>query len=56
LLGHEGNESVFAALKRKGWIDKLSAGPTNRTQQFEFMRIDIDLTEEGFGKTLHFLI
>jgi insulysin len=49
LLGHEGNESLFAALKRKGWIDKLSAGPSNRTRQFEFMTISIDLTEEGFA-------
>jgi insulysin len=47
-LGHEGEGSVYAALKNQGWATALVSGPSNSTKEFDFFKIDIDLTEEGF--------
>lgn len=48
LLGHEGEGSVYALLKKKGWATALVSGPSNTTKHFDFFKIDIDLTQEGF--------
>jgi len=49
LLGHEGNESIFALIKKKGWANRLEAGTFMKHKDFEIFKVDIDLTEEGFA-------
>ena len=47
LLGDEGQGSLFALLKSRGWANALSAGPgivANNAMTFD---IDIDLTDDG---------
>ncbi|KAI9226187.1 MAG: Metalloenzyme, LuxS/M16 peptidase-like protein, partial [Piptocephalis tieghemiana] len=47
LLGHEGGGSILSLLKRKGWANYLSAGCTGGARGFDFLQVDIDLTEKG---------
>ncbi|CAB4464914.1 unnamed protein product [Rhizophagus irregularis] len=47
LIGHEGVGSILSLLKKKGWANYLSAGPSHGGVGFEFFRISIDLTESG---------
>lgn len=48
LLGHEGEGSVFAILKKQGWATSLVSGASSTAKEFDLFKIDIDLTEEGF--------
>jgi insulysin len=50
LIGHEGPGSILAYLKKKGWANGLSAGPTSVCNDAAFFYISIRLTEEGLGK------
>ncbi|KAG2427393.1 hypothetical protein HYH02_014613 [Chlamydomonas schloesseri] len=48
LLGHEGEGSVFALLKARGWASALWAGESGGGMSFaSFFTVHIELTEEG---------
>ncbi|KAI8982604.1 Metalloenzyme, LuxS/M16 peptidase-like protein [Pilobolus umbonatus] len=47
LIGHEGRGSVLSLLKKNGWANYLQVGTIHGGIGFEFLRISIDLTEEG---------
>ncbi|KAG8907980.1 Insulinase (Peptidase M16) [Tulasnella sp. 403] len=47
-LGHEGPGSLHAYLRNKGWITYLSAGPSTGAPGFEFFKVTVVLTKEGF--------
>ncbi|WP_280563645.1 insulinase family protein [Chromohalobacter sp. 48-RD10] len=47
LLGHEGEGSLLAALRHKGWADGLSAGTMNGDGQHAFFTVSVSLTPEG---------
>ncbi|HQQ63964.1 MAG TPA: insulinase family protein [Pseudomonadales bacterium] len=48
LLGHEGEGSLFANLKSRGWAEKLSAGNGLSTRFASTFDVDVTLTEEGY--------
>lgn len=50
LIGHEGPGSLLAYLKKKGWVNDLSAGATPVTRGAAFFHVNIKLTEDGLGK------
>jgi insulysin len=50
LIGHEGPGSILAYLKKKGWANSLSAGPTQIANNSAFFHITIKLTKDGLGK------
>lgn len=47
LIGHEGEGSLFYALKKLGWATSLSAGESDGTHEFSFFKVNIDLTDAG---------
>lgn len=47
LIGHEGEGSLFYALKKLGWATSLSAGESDGTYEFSFFKVNIDLTDGG---------
>ncbi|CDH56832.1 a-pheromone processing metallopeptidase ste23 [Lichtheimia corymbifera JMRC:FSU:9682] len=47
LIGHEGAGSILSLLKKNGWANYLQVGSIHGGIGFEFLRISIDLTEEG---------
>ncbi|MDF1763600.1 MAG: insulinase family protein [Oleibacter sp.] len=47
LLGHEGEGSILAALKEKGWAEGLSAGMSLSTQYASSLQVSIQLTRDG---------
>lgn len=47
LLGHEGEHSLHALLKNKGWINGLAAGNSDIADNYATFDVDIDLTDEG---------
>ncbi|RDE24157.1 peptidase M16 [Motiliproteus coralliicola] len=47
LLGHEGDESLLAELKRRGWANSLSAGPGFNYRDNATVDINIGLTRDG---------
>lgn len=47
LIGHEGPGSLLSELKKRGWVNQLSAGENNGAKGFMFFMLDADLTEEG---------
>lgn len=49
LLGHEGKGSLLSFLKRKGWANALSAGPTEDGNSYAIFSVSIELTVEGLG-------
>jgi len=55
LLGHEGEGSLYALLKKKGWATALVTGPGNISSDFEIFKVSIELTEEGFGTENYFI-
>jgi len=50
LIGHEGKGSLLSLLKKKAWVNSLSAGPSQGGKGFAFFMIDLDLTEDGMKK------
>lgn len=52
LIGHEGPGSLLAYLKKKGWVNELSAGATPVGVGSAFFHINIKLTEDGLGEIL----
>ncbi|KAL0093600.1 ubiquinol-cytochrome c reductase core subunit 2 [Phycomyces blakesleeanus] len=49
LIGHEGRGSVLSLLKKHGWANYIQAGSIHGGIGFEFMRVNIDLTEDGLA-------
>ncbi|KAI7897701.1 Metalloenzyme, LuxS/M16 peptidase-like protein [Cokeromyces recurvatus] len=49
LIGHEGRGSILSLLKKNGWANYLQVGSIHGGIGFEFMRISVDLTEEGLA-------
>jgi len=47
LLGHEGEGSLLAALRHKGWADGLSAGTMKGDGQHALFAVSVSLTPEG---------
>ena len=47
LLGHEGEGSLYAYLKKKGWLQSLYASPDHITTGIDFFKINMELTPEG---------
>ncbi|CBV43754.1 insulinase family protein [Halomonas elongata] len=47
LLGHEGDGSLLAVLRKAGWADGLSAGVSRGDGQHALFQVDISLTPEG---------
>ncbi|EIE83827.1 hypothetical protein G6F46_002708 [Rhizopus delemar] len=50
LIGHEGRGSILSLLKKNGWANYLQVGTIHGGIGFEFMRISVDLTEEGLNR------
>jgi insulysin len=50
LIGHEGKGSILSLLKKNRWANYLQVGTIHGGIGFEFLRISVDLTEEGLGK------
>jgi secreted Zn-dependent insulinase-like peptidase len=52
LLGHEGEGSILALLKEKGWADEISASTGfSDNKQESSLYLDINLTEKGLQHT-----
>lgn len=51
-IGHEGPGSILSYLKKKGWVNSLSAGPSEGATGWGFLRISCDLTPEGLGSSI----
>ena len=49
LLGHEGEGSLLAWLKQKGWAEGLSAGLTNAIRNNSSLRVSISLSQTGIN-------
>lgn len=47
LIGHEGEGSLFYILKTLGWAMSLSAGEGDRSPEFSFFSVIIELTDAG---------
>uniref|UniRef100_A0A915PZQ4 Insulin-degrading enzyme n=1 Tax=Setaria digitata TaxID=48799 RepID=A0A915PZQ4_9BILA len=51
LIGHEGPGSLLSELKRRGWVNSLSAGDRLLAKGFGNFSISVDLSEEGLLHT-----
>jgi secreted Zn-dependent insulinase-like peptidase len=51
LLGHEGDGSLLAELKRRGWAQSLSAGPGYSDDHQATFNLSVQLTPEGLTRT-----
>eukprot|EP01080_Neovahlkampfia_damariscottae_P000884 gene884-9795_t len=47
LIGHEGSGSLFAFLKKKGWLLGLASGCSSQFSEKCFFKIIMEMTEEG---------
>ncbi|CAH8384062.1 unnamed protein product [Eruca vesicaria subsp. sativa] len=47
LIGHEGEGSLFHALKTLGWATRLYAGEADLTMWYSFFNVSVDLTDAG---------
>ena len=47
LLGHEGEESLHALLRDRGWVDALSCGTAAKFDDAQLFELSVDLTELG---------
>ncbi|KAL0714663.1 hypothetical protein Bca4012_021642 [Brassica carinata] len=47
LIGHEGEGSLFHALKTLGWATRLYAGEGDWTLDYAFFNVSVDLTDAG---------
>ncbi|KAG7561203.1 Metalloenzyme LuxS/M16 peptidase-like [Arabidopsis thaliana x Arabidopsis arenosa] len=47
LIGHEGEGSLFHALKMRGWATSLYAGEAGCTMEYSFFNVSINLTDAG---------
>jgi insulysin len=48
-VGHEGPGSLHAYLKKKGWVDSLSAGGNQLAPGIANFNVSMSLTTEGLG-------
>ncbi|WP_444543417.1 insulinase family protein [Marinobacter zhanjiangensis] len=49
LLGHEGPGSLLNVLKRRGWVESLSAGSGTDTGEHSTLELSMSLTSEGMN-------
>ncbi|ODQ63961.1 hypothetical protein NADFUDRAFT_28003 [Nadsonia fulvescens var. elongata DSM 6958] len=49
LIGHEGPGSLLFYLKKKGWVNSLSAGSMHLSKGTDMFAINLDLTDNGIG-------
>ena len=56
LIGHEGNGSLLAFLKEKGWAVELSAGSHTISKDNAVFGIEIDLTDDGMNHVNEIII
>ncbi|TPX31670.1 hypothetical protein SmJEL517_g05085 [Synchytrium microbalum] len=49
LIGHEGEGSILAVIKQRGWALSLSGGVHSGGTNFDFFKINVELTDEGLG-------
>jgi len=47
VLGHEGEGSLHDVLNQKGWVESLSAGPTQSFSDQQLFSVSVALTPEG---------
>lgn len=47
VIGHEGPGSLLSALKARSWCNSLIIGTRSDHRGFDFMYINVDLTESG---------
>jgi insulysin len=47
LIGHEAEGSLYYSLKKLGWATSLYAGESDRTNEFSFFEVVIELTDAG---------
>jgi len=50
VVGHEGEGTLFAHLKAKGWIESLSAGVSDSSEDHDLFSISMPLTTRGYEK------
>ena len=50
LVGHEGEGSLLALLKRRGWANGISAGEAMKAGDEAIFSVDVDLTEAGLAQ------
>lgn len=50
LIGHEGEGSILALLKEKGWANELSSGEARSLSDWSAFSISVDLTDAGLEK------
>lgn len=55
LIGHEGNGSLFQALKARGWLTSLSAGCDSDAHGYNFFQISIEMSPSGWENHDHVL-
>jgi len=48
MLGHEGKDSLFYALRQKGWVESLSAGAGVSNREGALFHISLELTSDGY--------
>ncbi len=48
LIGHEGEGSLFQALKKRGWLTNLSAGCENDAHGYSFFQVSFELSPLGW--------
>lgn len=49
LLGHEGEGTLFAALKAAGWIETISTEISDPADDYDVLSVNVGLTEAGAG-------
>jgi len=49
LLGHEGQGSILALLKNRGWGNELSCGQSRTCKDWSTFSINVELTEDGLN-------
>lgn len=50
LVGHEGDGSLLALLKRRGWANGISAGRAMKAGSEAMFAVEVDLTEAGLAE------
>ncbi|MBI1195817.1 MAG: hypothetical protein GC138_08230 [Gammaproteobacteria bacterium] len=50
LVGHEGDGSLLALLKRRGWANGISAGRAMKAGNEAMFTVEVDLTEAGLAE------
>jgi secreted Zn-dependent insulinase-like peptidase len=49
VLGHEGEGTLFAFLKQRGWVESLYASFAGGADDYDLLSLSLDLSDEGFA-------